>query len=114
MRIISYLSVTFDSKRHFTLLHKLYANGIKGSLHKWLSSFLQDRHMRVVVEGEQSEVVPVEPGVPQGTLLGSLMYICHINDLPDTVKSQVRLFADECLLYRQIRSQSDHLTLRND
>ena len=65
------------------------------------------------MEGEQSELVPVEPDVPQGTLLGSLMYLCQINDLPDTVKSQVRLFADECLLYRQIRSQSDHLIIIN-
>ena len=42
------------------------------------------------------------------------MFLCHINDLPDTVKSQVRLFADDCLLYRQIKSQTDHTTLQND
>ena len=70
--------------------------------------------MNVVVEGEHSESAPVESGVPQGTVLGPLMFLCHINDLPDTVKSQVRLFADDCLLYRQIKSQTDHSILQND
>ena len=104
----------FDTVPHDKLLHKLDAHGIKGSLHKWLSSFLQERHMNVVVEGEHSESAPVESGVPQGTVLGPLMFLCHINDLPDTVKSQVRLFADDCLLYRQIKSQTDHSILQND
>ena len=66
------------------------------------------------MEGEQTELAQVESGVPQGTVLGPLMFLCHINDLPDTVKSQVRLYANDCLLYRQIKSQSDHLTLQND
>ena len=70
--------------------------------------------MNVVVEREHSESAPVESGVPQGAVLGPLMFLCHINDLPDTVKSQVRLFADDCLLYRQIKSQTDHTTLQND
>ena len=107
-------SKAFDTVPHGKLLHKLDAYGIRGSLHKWLSSFLQDRQMRVVVEGEHSESAPVESGVPQGTVLGPLMFLCHINDLPDTVKSQVRLFADDCLLYRQIKNQNDHLILQND
>ena len=107
-------SKAFDTVPHDKLLHKLDAYGIKGSLHKWLSSFLQERHMNVVVEGEHSESAPVESGVPQGTVLGPLMFLCHINDLPDTVKSQVRLFAEDCLLYRQIKSQTDHSILQND
>lgn len=57
--------------------------------------------MKTVVKGEKSDDVKVDSGVPQGTVLGPLMFLCHINDLPDTVKSQVRLFADDCLLYRQ-------------
>ena len=51
---------------------------------------------------------------PQGTVLGPLMFICHINELFDSVQSQVRLFADECLLYRQIESPKDHELLKND
>ena len=98
---------------HDKLQHKLNAYGIKGSLHKWLSSYLQDRQMNSVVEREPSESAPVESGVLQGIVLGPLMFLCHINDLPDTVKSQVRLFADDCLLYGQIKSQTDHTTLQN-
>ena len=70
--------------------------------------------MKVVVEGEQSKSVTVESGVPQGTVLGPLMFLCHINDLPDVVRSQVRLFADDCLLYRQIKSNEDHVLLQKD
>jgi hypothetical protein len=66
--------------------------------------------MRVVIEGEQSNKAIVESGVPQGTVLGLLLFICHINDLPECVKSQVRLFADDCLLYRQIKNREDHIS----
>lgn len=56
----------------------------------------------------------MDSGVPQLTVLGPLMFPCHINDMPETVKSQVRLFADDCLLYRTIKSQSDHEILQQD
>ena len=56
--------------------------------------------MKVVVNGEESEAVHVDSGVPHGTALCPLLFLCHINDLPDAVKSTVRLFADDCLLYR--------------
>ena len=87
-------SKAFDTVPHDKLLYKLDAYGIKGSLHKWLSSIPQERHMNVVVEGEHSESAPVESGVPQGTVLGPLMFLCHINDLPDTVKSHLKF---DCL-----------------
>ena len=58
--------------------------------------------------------VPVDSGVPQGTVLGPLLFLCHINDLPEAVKSKVRLFADDCLLYRNISTPQDHITLQED
>ena len=53
----------------------------------------------------------VDSGVPQVTVLGPILFLCHINDLPNSVKSSVRLFADDCLLYREINNESDHTTL---
>ena len=70
--------------------------------------------MRVVLEREKSSEVTVDSGVPQGTVLGPILVLCLINDLPDAVKSQVRLFADDCLLYRPINSQKDHDILQQD
>ena len=71
--------------------------------------------MRIIVEGEASEEATVHSGVPQGTVLGPLLFLCHINDLPDRVRSSiVRLFADDCLLYRTIRNVQDHLLLQED
>ena len=70
--------------------------------------------MRVVMEGEHSKSVCVESGVPQGTILSPLLFLCHINDLPDSVKSNVRLFVDDCLLYRTIKTQEDHYKLQYD
>jgi len=107
-------SKAFDTVPHDKLLYKLDRYGIKGSLHAWLTSFLTHRHMRVVLEGVPSEETPVISGVPQGTVLGPLLFLCHINDLPDRVKSQVRLFADECLIYREIKTPQDHIILQQD
>ena len=107
-------SKAFDTIPHKEFLNKLHSYGIEGNIHQWLSSFLQNRSMRVVVEGEHSDNAHVDSGVPQGTALGPLPFLCHINDLPECVKSQVRLFADDCLLYREIKSQQDHQTLQED
>ena len=107
-------SKAFDVVPHKRLLYKLHEYGIRGTLNTWLSNFLQQRKMTVVMEGEASEETSVDSGVPQGTVLGPLLFLCHINDLPDRVQSQVRLFADDCLLYRPIHSSQDQLQLQND
>jgi hypothetical protein len=64
--------------------------------------------MRAQLEGVHSDEASVDSGVSQGTVLGPILFLCHINDLPDSVKSSVRLFAHDCLLYREINSQGDH------
>ena len=107
-------SKAFDTVPHDKLLSKLRSYGIDGPLLIWLSNFLSNRTMRVMCEGSLSSEAAVDSGVPQGTVLGPLLFLCHINDLPEGVKSQVRLFADDCLLYRHICSENDQVALQED
>ena len=105
-------SKAFDTVPHDHLLHTLTSYNITGTLHKWFTCFLTERTMQVMVEGTISSAASVDSGVPQGTVLGPLIFLCHINDLPESVKSQVRLFADDCLLYREINTYQDHHILQ--
>ena len=107
-------SKAFDTVPHLLLLGKLRHYGIRGPILQWIDTFLRQRHQRVVVEGQSSSSVRVESGVPQGTVLGPLLFLLHINDLPENVTSSVILFADEFLLYRTIKSIEDHLALQKD
>ena len=107
-------SKAFDTVPHDRLLGKLEHYGITGPILTWISGFLKLREQRVVVGGAASSTANVDSGVPQGTVLGPLLFLLHINDLPLEVESQVRLFADDCLLYRPIRSVEDQLVLQRD
>ena len=81
-------SKTLDTVPHEELLCKLENYGITGSLHDWLRTFLSKRHMQIVIEGEASEKVIVDSCVPQGTVPGPILFLCHINDLPEAVQSK--------------------------
>ena len=107
-------SKAFDTVPHDRLLHKLESYGVRGPLLQWTEDFLCTRKMRVVVDGESSSETDVLSGVPQGTVLGPLLFLVIINDLPDCVKSTTHLFADDCLLYRAINSLADHIALQDD
>ena len=107
-------SKAFDTVPHNKLLYKLETYGIRGNMHKWIYSFLCKRHMKVVVDGEHSDEAKVLSGVPQGTVLGPLLFLVHINDLPQSVTSNVRLFADDCLLYRKVKTPKDQEILQED
>jgi hypothetical protein len=107
-------SKAFDTVPHKKMLHKLDQYGIREPVHRWLTNFLTKRKTRVTLEGESSQQVTVDSGVPQGTVLGPIPFLCHINNLSDAVKSSVRLFANDCLLYREINSQNDHNKLQKD
>lgn len=92
-------SKAFDKVPHKRLLSKLWNYGVRGNTHGWIQSFLVDRTQRVVVDGEASDWVHVESGVPQGTVLGPVLFLAFINDLPRSVQSRVCLFADDCVIY---------------
>ena len=109
-------SKAFDTVPHKRLLGKLEMYGISGDIHTWIKSFLVGRRQSVVVDGARSKEEEVISGVPQGTVLGPLLFLLHINDLPSMVQpgTSCRLFADDCLLYRPINSGEDQVTLQKD
>ena len=81
-------SKAFDKVNHLKLLYKLSTFGITGNTLKWIEAFLIGRSQTVVLEGESSKEVPVTSGVPQGSVLGPLIFLLYINDLPENIKSQ--------------------------
>ena len=96
------------------LLKQLSHYGIGGTIFEWLNTFLTGRTMKVVLDGNMSREIPFDYGIPHGTVLGLLLFPCHINDLTTSVKFQVYLFADDCLLYRKMQIFNDHILLQND
>ena len=87
---------------------------VSGEINSWISNFLSGRKQCVVVEGEQSMFVPVESGVPQGSVLGPCLFLFYINDIPYGLKSTCRLFADDTIVYLTVKSNSDAEELQDD
>ena len=106
----------FDKVPHGRLLNKLGIFGIDGEIAQWISGFLHYRTQAVVVDGSMSSQASVLSGVPQGTVMGPLLFLLFINDLPSVVDphTQVRLFADDCLVYRNIKSIQDQIQFQRD
>ena len=98
------ISKAFDKVWHEGLCFKLKQNGINGSLLDLMSSFLSDRKQRVVLNGTSSDWKEIYSGVPQGSVLGPLLFLIYINDLTDDIKSNIRLFADDSSLFIKVRS----------
>ena len=91
------ISKAFDKVWHEGLLFKLERIGISGNLLSLLKSFLSNRFQRVVLNGQCSSWSSVLAGVPQGSILGPLLFLIYINDLPENLQSTVKLFADDTL-----------------
>ena len=104
----------FDSVPHKRLMHKVEGYGIKGKLLIWLQDFLKDRHKRAVVNGASSSWTKVLSGIPQGSILGPILFIIFVNDLPEAVGNVCKLFADDCKLYSNIKSPVDQMELQED
>ena len=105
----------FDKVAHNRLLYTLSSFEVKGNTLGWIDSFLGGRSQRVVREGKSASSVPVLSDVPQGSVLGPVLFLIYINDLPEYVtNSSVRLFADATLLYFAIHSSSDRTKLQDD
>ena len=104
----------FDTPPHELLKSKLFSYGIGGKTLKWIDSFLSFRQQRVVVNGVKSDWAPVLSGVPQGTVLGPLLFSLYINDISSDIESDIRFFADDCVCYREIKDEKDTMKLQRD
>ena len=107
--------ILLDLGKHLTkLLLKLHQYGIRGDTLKWIKDFSDNRKETAVINGINSDEVPVSSGVPQGSVLCTILSLAYINDLPEQVKSRVRLFADDTAMYLAISSSTEGQVLQND
>ena len=107
-------SKAFDKVNHSKLIWRLHNYGIRSNVLSWIRAFVGDRSQRVVVGGEESYSVPVTSGVPQGSVLGPILFLVYINDLPENVTSHVRLFADDTAMYLTMEGANDRSVLQQD
>ena len=104
-------SKVFDKVSHPRLLYKLRYYGIRRNVSNWLESFLNGRTQQVIVEGSKSSTCDV---TSQGSVLGPVLFLIYINDIVTNIQSEIRLFADDILLCKTIKTSDDHQILQND
>ncbi|MES9994044.1 MAG: reverse transcriptase family protein [Candidatus Thiodiazotropha sp.] len=93
------ISKAFDRVWHAGLLHKLEAAGVTGEVLNWFKNYLSDRKQRVILPGVTSDWASIRAGVPQGSILGPLLFLLYINDIVTDIGSNIRLFADDTSLF---------------
>nr|VZI47896.1 unnamed protein product [Spirometra erinaceieuropaei] len=103
----------FDSVPHKRLIYKLYEIEIRGRLLTWMTDFLTGRSQTVCIEASRSTPTPVLSGVPQGSVLGPLLFLVYINDCVDDLGCSAIMFADDVKLWRSIRSDADRYALQD-
>ena len=104
----------FDKVPHKRLLSKLAFYGIIGNTKNWIKSFLSNKKQRVSVNGTLSDNACVTSGVPQGSVLEPVLFLLYINDINNNIQSPIRLFADDSIIYRKIKSETDNNILQSD
>ena len=104
----------FDTVPHERLLLKLKNCGIRGKCLNWIRAFLSSRRQRVIMRNGISSWQRVKSGVPQGSILGPLLFLIYVNDMPDVVASTAKMFADDTKVYRKIKVFQDCHDLQDD
>ena len=96
------ISKSFDKVWHKGLLFKLRRAGIRGKLLSWFSDYLSNRYQRVLIPGGISTLYHIQAGVPQGSILGPLLFLIFINDIVDDIKANINLLADDTSLSMKV------------
>lgn len=105
----------FDKVDHKLLLDKIAFNGIRGDLLRWFSSYITERSQRVLINGFQSSTIKVTSGVPQGSILGPLLFILFINDIKQCfLNSKFLMYADDLKAFKPIYSINDSYLFQED
>ena len=104
----------FDTVPHKRLIGKLKSYGIEYYTLRWIQAFLSDRVQQVNVNGTNSEWANITSGIPQGSVLGPILFVLYINDLPENIVSNVYMFADDTKVFKTITSPNAQHTLQND
>ena len=112
--VVMDFSKAFDKVPHNRLIYKLREYGIDDRTTAWIEHWLSGRSQQVVIEGVTSDTVSVTSGVPQGSVLGPILFLIFINDISKDITSTVRLFADDTIIYRSISSDADCAILQKD
>ena len=97
------ISKAFDNVWHDGLVFKLKQNGISGNLLKLFENYLHNKKQRVVLNGPYSDYSIIESGVPQGSVLGPLLFLVYINDLERNIKSNIKFFDDDTMLFSIVK-----------
>ena len=96
------VSKAFDKVWHKGILFKLYHAGVQGRLLEWFTDYLSNRYQRVVFNGSYSDLSILKAGIPQGSILGPLLFFVYINDIVDNLESNINLFADDTSLSLEV------------
>ena len=107
-------SSAFDRVWHEGLLFKLQSLGVSGSLLAWFEDYLTNRMQRVVIGGSSSDWIYIKAGVPQGSILGPLLFLIYIKDIIDNIDSEILLFADDTCLLKTITHPVQSITCINN
>ena len=105
-------SKAFDSVPHHRLLKKMKSLGIIGDTLGWVKAFLSNRRQRVRVDDQLSDWINVISGIPQGSVLGPILFVIFINDMPEIVESMCQLFADDAKVFRSVSLRDNHGNLK--
>lgn len=104
----------FDTVSHYKLLHKLDSILKNDKLVAWIAAYLSNRQQFVSFNCASSTCVRVDSGVPQGSVLGPLLFLIFINDIVSGLSVGVKLYADDCILYNKIECTEDQIRLNRD